>query len=98
MTKYFVLSAAGADNVNGKVNDNFNGKSIISTIKDSNLYVPYQQERIKNYHNFLAKDLKDQFVGMNIKQKWDKKQMSIDIFSNQILLESIDYLYYFIWR
>ena len=97
MTKYFVLSAAGADNVNGKVNDNFNGKSIISTIKDSNLYVPVVtlSARENQKYNFLTKDLKDQFVGMNIKQKVRLKlqQMSLDIFSNQILLESIGYLY-----
>ena len=28
----------------------------------------YQQKTIKNYQNFLAKDLKDQFIGMNIKK------------------------------
>ena len=97
MTKYFVLSAAGSDNVNGQVNDNFNGKSIISTIKDSNLYVPVVtlSARENQKYNFLTKDLKDQFVGMNIKQKVRLKlqQMSLDIFSNQILLESIGYLY-----
>ena len=29
----------------------------------------YQRKRIKNYQSFLAKDLKDKFNGMNIKQK-----------------------------
>ena len=29
----------------------------------------YQQETIKNYQNFLVKDLKDQFIEINIKQK-----------------------------
>ena len=29
----------------------------------------YQQEATKKYKNFLAKDLKDQCIGMNIKQK-----------------------------
>ena len=28
----------------------------------------YQQNTIKNYQNFLAKDLKDQFIGMTIKK------------------------------
>ena len=58
----------------------------------------YRQETIKNYYNFLAKDLKDQFTGMNIKQKVRIKmrQMNINIFSNQILLESTDYLFLFI--
>ena len=32
-TKYCVLSAAGADNANGDVNDNINGNNIIFTIK-----------------------------------------------------------------
>ena len=37
-TKCCVLSAAGADNVNGNVNDNVNGKNIIFSIKDTKLY------------------------------------------------------------
>ena len=43
----------------------------------------------------LAKDLKDQLIGINIKQKVRIKlqQMNIDIFSNQILLELIDCLF-----
>ena len=47
----------------------------------------YQQETIKNYHSFLAKDSKDQFIGVSIKQKVRMKtrQINIDIFSNQIL-------------
>ena len=42
--------------------------------------------------------LKDQFNGINIKQKVRIKilQMNIDIFSNQILLELMDYLFQFI--
>ena len=59
------------------------------------LFQLYQQETIKNYQNFYVKDLKDQFIEMSIKQKVRIKirQMNIDIFSNQILLESIDYLF-----
>ena len=62
------------------------------------LLLLYQQETIKNYQNVLAKDFKDQFIGMNIKQKVRIKiqQMNLNIFSNQILLESIDYLFQFI--
>ena len=50
------------------------------------LLQPYQQETIKKDQNFLANDLNDQFVGMNIKQNMIIKiqQMNIDIFSNQI--------------
>ena len=42
--------------------------------------------------------LKDQFNGINIKQKVRIKilQMNIDIFSNQILVELMDYLFQFI--
>ena len=45
----------------------------------------YQQKTIKNYQNSLTNDLKDQCLGMNIKQKMKIKlqQMSIDIFSNR---------------
>ena len=54
----------------------------------------YQQETIKNYQNLLGKDFEDQFTGLIIKQKVriNIRQMSIDIFLNQILLELIDYL------
>ena len=42
----------------------------------------HQQNTIKNYQNFQAKDLKDQFIGMNIKQKVRIKtrHTNIDIF------------------
>ena len=29
----------------------------------------YQQNTIKNYQNSLAKDMKDQFIGISIKEK-----------------------------
>ena len=41
-------------------------------MKDTKLYVlqsHYQQNTNKNYQNFLAKDLKHQCIGVNIKQK-----------------------------
>ena len=55
----------------------------------------HQLKIIKNYQNLVAKDFKDQFIGKNIKQKVRIKiqQMNIDIFSNQIFFELIDYLY-----
>ena len=54
----------------------------------------YQEKIIKNYQNSLAKDLKDQFIGMNIKQKFRIKiqQINIDIFLNQALWELTDCL------
>ena len=53
------------------------------------LLSPYQQKTIKNYENFLAKNLKDQCIRMNIKQKVRIKiqQASIDIFLNEALQE-----------
>ena len=50
-----VLSVAGVANVNGNNNDNFNGKNIIFTIKDTKLMSLsslYRQETIKNYQKF----------------------------------------------
>ena len=57
---------------------------------DMFLLLHYMEKIIKNYQ-----DLKDQFFGINIKQKVRGKmrQMNIDIFSNQILLELIDFSY-----
>ena len=87
-TKYCVLSASGNDNDNNSTN-------IIFTTKDTKFCVAVVISSNKNYHDFLVKDLKDQFIGMNIKQKVRIKiqQMNIDIFSSQILLESIDHLF-----
>ena len=56
-------------------------------------------ESFKNYQNvFLAKGLKGQLIGMSRTQKVRIKirKMNIVIFSNQILLELIDYLFWFI--
>ena len=63
-TMYCVLFAAGADN---DANSN-----IIYTIKETKLYVRVVALSAKdnqNYQNFLANYLKDQFIGLNIKQE-----------------------------
>ena len=78
------MSTAGNDHLN---NNDFD--SIIFSIKDTKLYVPvvtFQQQTIKNYQNVLAKDVKDQFIGMNMKLNVRLKilQMNLDIFPNQI--------------
>ena len=88
-TKYRVLLAAGAVNANDKSN---NICFYCKGTKYMCLMQLYQEKRIKNYQNFIVKDLKDHFITMNIKQKARKKigQMNIDIFSNEILLGSID--------
>ena len=90
-TKYCALAAAVAVNVNVD-------SDIIFTIKTQYYMFQlqlYQQETIKHYQNFLVKDLKDQFIGMNINQKVRIKlrQMNIGISSNQNLLELIDCLF-----
>ena len=79
--KYCVLSAAGNDNVNNNENDN-DGNNVIFTIKGKKymfLSSLYQQKRIKNYQNFLAKDLRDQSIGMNIKEKVRIKLRQISV-------------------
>ena len=87
-----VLSAAGNDNANG------NDDNIIFTITDSKLYVLIVTlSTIGNQRltKLLTKRLKDHFNKINMKEKVKLKirQISIDIFSNQILLELIDCLF-----
>ena len=55
----------------------------------------HQQKTVKSYQNFLAKNLKYQSIGMNIKQKVKNEilQMSISIFSNQNLKVLTDCLF-----
>ena len=89
------MSVAGADNTDANPNN------IIFTIKTVKLYVTVvtlSARDNQNYQNLLVKDLKDQFIGMNIKQKVRIKLQKIntDIFSNQTLLEYIDCLIQFI--
>ena len=92
-TKYCVSSAAGNDGTNATPNN-------ICTMKDTKLYVPVvtlsaTAKGNQKLSNILVKNLKDQFIGMNIKQKVRVKtqQTNRDIFSNQILLELIDCLF-----
>ena len=84
----------------GKLNQNLNRGRILKIImitlililsfllsKTQNyMFLPslYQQNTIKNYQNFLAKNLKDRYIQMNIKQKVRIKtqQMSTDILLN----------------
>ena len=58
----------------------------------------FPQETRKRQSKTIKTSLKDQYIGVNIRQKVRLKfrQMDLDIFLNQILLESIDYLFYFI--
>ena len=92
LKKFCVLSIAGTDNANGNDDDN-----VVSNIKDTELYLPVFTLSARDNQNFLEKDLKDQFIGMNIKQKVKIKlrETNLDIFTNQILLEPIDCLVHF---
>ena len=79
-------------------NTNANPNNIIFTIKDTKLYVSgvtLSAREIKNYQTPLAKDLKNYFIGINIRQKVRIKiqQINLDILSDQILLESINSLF-----
>ena len=92
-TKYCVLSPGG--NENGS--DNNNANNIVFGIKDTELYVPtvtLSARDNQKLSKLLSKELKHQFMGMNIKQKVGIKigQVNLDILLNQILLETIDYL------
>ena len=61
----------------------------------------YQQKTTKKYKNFLAKDLKDQCSGMNIKQKVRVKiwQTSIDVFYNEAIgVNRLFLLVYLNWK
>ena len=91
-TKYCVLSADGNDI------DNANSNNIIFTIKDTKLYVPVVTLSTRDNQK-LSKLLSKGFERSVYCNEYKKKvivkmqQMNIDIFPNQILLESTDYLF-----
>ena len=80
-TKHCVLSVLGNENDNANVDSN----NTVFTIKDTKLMFLSSLYRQKAIKNCLAKELEDQCVGMNIKQKMRIKirQTSIDVFLNQ---------------
>ena len=81
------------------VNDNTNGNldNIVYTIKDTNSCVPIVTLSARDNQNLSKRPSKgfersvywNEYKKMRIKVR----QMNIDIFSNQTLLESIDYLF-----
>ena len=87
-TKYSVLSAADADNVN-----NIDSNNIIFTIKDTNLYVPVvalserENQKLSRFETSVYWNERETKSGIKI------RQMNLDLFPNQILLESIDSLF-----
>ena len=89
------MSVASNEN---NITEDANVNIIIFTIKDTKLYVSVVTLSAKDNQKlskFLTKDLKDQFLGIYIKQRLIIKipQMNLDIFSNQILLDLIDCLF-----
>ena len=80
LTNYYVLSAGGVDNVN-----NNDSNYIIFTIKDAVICFS---------SNFIRK--RQSLSNVFSKGRIKVQQMNIDTFSNQILLELIDYLFSFI--
>ena len=81
LKKHCVLFISGVENTNADPNN------FIFAIKDIKFYIPViilSAKDNQNISNFLPKDLKDQFIGMNVKQKKRIKiqQLSTDIFSN----------------
>ena len=87
--------------VNGYDNEDANSNNIIFTIEDAKLYVPVVTllaKDNKNYQKLLAKDLKDECMRANIKQKVIMKiqQTSIDNLLNQNLQVLTDCFFQFI--
>ena len=84
--------AAGAVNANDKSNN------ICFTVKGTKLYVPNATLSAKDNQKLsklLSKWSEGHFIPMNIKQKARTKigQMNTDIFSNEILSESIGFFF-----
>ena len=92
-SNYYVLSAAGNNNANS------NEDNIIFTIKDTKLYVPAVTLSVRDNQELtklFSKEFEKSVYWKEYKTKTESKnkQMSIDIFSNQILLGLIDCLFY----
>lgn len=89
------LSAAGNDN---QIANAANADRVSFTIKDTRLYllvVTLPAREIKNYQSFMSKDLKDQVIGTNMKQKVTLKiqETNLDFSLNQIVQEFVNYLF-----
>ena len=90
------MSAAGNEN---DINVNDSANNIIFTIKETKLYVPVVTLSARDNQKLsklLSKRFKRSVYWNEYKRKSEKKkipQTNIDIFWNQILLESIDYLF-----
>ena len=89
MDKSFSFIKSCVLSANGNNND-ANSTDIIFTIKDTKLYVPIvtlSAKTTKSNKDFLAKDLKDLCIGIDIKQKVTIKtqQTNKDIFLNNRL-------------
>ena len=75
-TKYYDLSATRTNNADA------NPDNIISAVKDTKLYVPVVTLSERNNQilsKSFSKDLNNQFIGMNIKQKVKIKTRQMNI-------------------
>ena len=70
-TKYWVLFAASSYNYSCNVNEDVHNNNAIFTVKDTKVYAPVVTLSVINrkLSDFLVNELKEQFLGMNIKQK-----------------------------
>ena len=81
------------------VNDNTNGNldNIVYTIKDTNSCVPIVTLSARDNQNLSKRPStgfeRSVYWNEHKKMRIKVRQMNIDIFSNQTLLESIDYLF-----
>ena len=88
--KYCDLSGGGTENI---INDNDN--NIIFTIKDTKSHVPFVTLSARDNQKlskFLSKGFERSVYWNEYKRKSENKNTT-DIFSNQILLKSVDYLF-----
>ena len=90
-TKYYVLSTARNDN------DNTYDNNIVFNIKDTKLYVPVltlSRKDNQKLSKHLSKGFEISVYGNEYKTKCENENMmNINIFSNQFLLDLIDYLF-----
>ena len=65
------MSAASSYNYSCNVNEDDHNNNAIFTVKDTKVYAPVVTLSVINQKlsDFLVKELKEQFLGMNIKQK-----------------------------
>ena len=87
-TKYCVLSAVGAENVNDNVNNNAIGNDIIFSIKETKLYVPLVTLSARDHQklsNVLSKGFEKTLYWNEYKTKTDNKNTTNYIFPQNLI-------------